>query len=103
MLYIEGKLAKIQHHVTFHIGSNNTLVILLYYCNNLHSQQKLRQERQAKGVHVPVKYFMPLDNMGTLRISHKTDAQGKVFGMIDVLGEKIEIHYILYIKPLNML
>ncbi|XP_057185932.1 cytosolic carboxypeptidase 2 isoform X1 [Triplophysa rosa] len=53
----------------------------VHVSNVIHrSQQKLRQERQAKGVHVPMTYFMPLDNMGTLRISHKTDAQGAMGG-----------------------
>ncbi|XP_055047634.2 cytosolic carboxypeptidase 2 [Misgurnus anguillicaudatus] len=45
------------------------------------SQQKLRRDRQSKGAHVPVKYFTPLDNMGTLRISHKTDEQGAMAGI----------------------
>ncbi|XP_073798312.1 cytosolic carboxypeptidase 2 isoform X5 [Danio rerio] len=40
------------------------------------SQQKLRQERQMQVNHIPVKHLMPLHNMGTLRISHKTDGQG---------------------------
>ncbi len=41
------------------------------------SQQKLRQESQMQVTHIPVKHLMPLDNMGTLRIGHKTDGQGK--------------------------
>jgi len=42
-----------------------------------HSQQKLRQERQMQKTQIPIKHLLPLDNMGTLRISHKTDGQGK--------------------------
>ncbi|XP_067292827.1 cytosolic carboxypeptidase 2 isoform X1 [Pseudorasbora parva] len=45
------------------------------------SQQKLRQERQMPVTHIPVKHLTPLDNMGTLRISHKTDGRGAVAGL----------------------
>ncbi|XP_051545382.1 cytosolic carboxypeptidase 2-like [Myxocyprinus asiaticus] len=56
---------------------------ILPVSNNIHqSQQKLKLERQSEGSHVPVKYFMPLDDMGTLRFSHKTDARGAVAGLV---------------------
>ncbi|XP_051979139.1 cytosolic carboxypeptidase 2-like isoform X2 [Xyrauchen texanus] len=45
------------------------------------SQQKCRQEKRTQESHVPVKFFMPLDDMGTLRISHKKDEQGAVAGL----------------------
>ncbi|KTG00842.1 hypothetical protein cypCar_00028843, partial [Cyprinus carpio] len=39
----------------------------------LFTQQKLRHESQMQVTHIPVKHLMPLDNIRTLRISHKTD------------------------------
>ncbi|XP_016145803.1 cytosolic carboxypeptidase 2 [Sinocyclocheilus grahami] len=39
------------------------------------SKQKLRQVSQMQVTHIPVKHLMPLDNMGTLRISHKADGR----------------------------
>ncbi|XP_016423776.1 cytosolic carboxypeptidase 2-like [Sinocyclocheilus rhinocerous] len=52
------------------------------------SQQNLRQESQMQVTHIPVKHLMPLDNMGTLRISHKTDGRGAVAGLASPDTEK---------------
>ncbi|KTF95478.1 hypothetical protein cypCar_00023926 [Cyprinus carpio] len=47
-----------------------------------------RQESQMQVTHIPVKHLMPLDNMGTLRISHKTDGRGAVAGLASPDTEK---------------